>query len=612
MIVSTGTAAAALPLLIVIPVVGACVVLGLGKWMPGRLIEWVALVVSVIAVGADSLLLVQTGWERVVDWLGGWGPVHGSSVGIALVADQVAAGAALLAATLVVLAVVFSWRYFDDSRPQFHGLLLFFLAGMTGFVLAGDIFTMFVFFELMSVAAYALAGMKIEDPSAVQGAINFGIVNSLAAYLSLIGVGMLYAHTGVLNLAELGAALDHQHGVIVVVGFVLVCAGFLVKGAAAPFHFWLADAHAIAPTPVCLLFSGVMVELGLYGVARVDMVVFAPTIGSATGALFVIVGVVTAAVGTVMCLMQRHLKRLLAFSTIAHVGMFFIMLGIGGREAEGALIVYVLGHAAAKGALFLLAGVLLNRFGSVDEFSLHGRGGRSPVVGVAFGLAALALAGAPPFATAIGKSMADTSANDAGLWWAPIVMLLTSALTAGAVLRAGGRIFLGLGSMPEGLEAEGMSGDTELIEVPIREGRTPSSMLGPPLVLIAAGIALGVLPTLATSAATAAARFVDSHGYIAAVLHGRTTMAAAAAVTPNVWSVSDVSLAMLTVVLAIAVAAFSLGLGRADRVITVGMRVLRRPTRLLRRLHSGHIGDYVVWLLFGVTAMGCALAVAAP
>lgn len=610
---ASGILAGMLPLLVVVPVAGACVLLGVGRWLPGRLIEVLSLLVAVASLAFDVVMLVGAGRGRIVDWLGGWTPRGGVGVGIGLVADQVAAGLAVLAAGLTVAAIIYSWRYFSDSRAQFHGLLLFFLAGMTGFAIAGDIFTMFVFFELMSVAAYALSGMKIEDPSAMQGSINLGIVNSLAAYLTLLGIGTIYARTGQLNLAELSRSLAHQHSVFVVFAFVLVCAGYLVKSAVAPFHFWLDDAHAVAPSPVCVLFSGVMVELGLYGVARLYWVVFAAPIGQAAiQPFFLTIGVATAVVGTVMCLMQRHLKRLLAFSTIAHVGIFFVILSVGGADAGGALIVYILGHAAVKGALFLLAGVLLNRFGSVDEFSLHGRGRAAPVVGVLFGIAAVALAGLPPFATAVGKSMAESAAEGAGLGWVPVVLIATSALTGGAVLRAGGRIFLGLGAVPEGIEAEGMSGDSDLIEVPVDEDHTPASMLAPSAALIAAALALGVWPRFADAAAGAAARFVDSAGYVAAVLGGRTAYAAAALREVDVWSARDLSYAAISVAGALAVAGLAawssvVRAGRARSARDAASALVRPPLEALRRLHSGHVGDYVVWLLIGIAAMGFGL-----
>jgi len=203
--------------------------------------------------------------------------------------------------------------------------MLIFLAGMTGFCLTGDIFDLFVWFEVMGVAAYALTAYRPEERGSLQGALNFAITNSVGAYLSLSGIGLIYGRTGALNMAQIGVYIGrHQHDGLVAVAFLLIISGLLIKSAIVPLHFWLADAHAVAPTPVCVLFSGVMVELGLYGIARVYWSMFGQALGhrAAISHLFLTLGVLTAVVGALFCFRERHIKRLLAFSTISHAGMF--------------------------------------------------------------------------------------------------------------------------------------------------------------------------------------------------------------------------------------------------------------------------------------------------
>src|SRR5437588_7350277 len=250
--------------------------------------------------------------------------------------------------------------------------MLIFLAWMAGFCLTGDVFNLVAFFELMGAVAYALTAYKIEERGPIQGAINFAISNSVGAYAIFVGIALLYARTGALNMAQIGAALGGHHAdALVIVAMALIFLGLLTKAAARPVHFWLADAHAVAPTPVCVLFSGVMVELGIYAIARIYWTIFAGPLGPHTEelrAILIAFGTLTALWGAVMCFSQRHLKRLLAFSTISHTGMFICGIGLLSAKGLAAVAVYVVGHGLTKAALFMLTGVLIHRYSDIDEF----------------------------------------------------------------------------------------------------------------------------------------------------------------------------------------------------------------------------------------------------
>ena len=549
-------------------------------------------------------LLARSRAGPLVYWLGGWYPRHGVALGISLTVDPLGAGLALVSSLLVLAALVFALRYFDDLRAHFHVLLLAFLGAMCGFGLTGDLFNLFVFLELMSAAAFALCGYKSEDPASLQGALHFAVLNTVGAFLVLFGIALLYGRTGALNLSQIGSALGGRADGLVVVSFALLCCGFLVKSAMVPFHFWLGDAHAVAPTPVCILFSGIMVEAGLYAVARVYGTIFAPSFAAHEAGVRAVLlgfGALTAVAGALLCFAQRHLKRLLAFSTVSHMGILVCGLGLLDGEGISGAALYAVGHGFVKSALFACAGSLLHRYRSVDELELHGRVRGERLLLVLFVLGAVFLAGLAPTALFAGESGIDSAAEARGVGWLPSLLLLAGAVTAAAVLRACARIFLGLGPREEETPPVGGESDEEPETKP--SGRLPASMWGTAAVLLALSVAAGLAPGAAEVAHRSASWLLDTRGMAARVLDGDPLAMPPPA--PPSGTAREVAKSLRGPFLAFAIAAATLGRKRIPLAFRTAVAAIWDPLlRWLRLLHGGRIGDSLAWLAFGTAAFG--------
>jgi multicomponent Na+:H+ antiporter subunit D len=338
------------------------------------------------------------------------------------------------------------------------------------------------------------------------------------------------------------------------------------------------------PAPVCVLFSGLTAPLGVYGVARVYWTVFHGLLpDEAVKRTMLVIAVLTTVLAALMCVTQRHIKRLLAYPTIAHIALF--LLGFAALSALGiaGAGVYLVGHAAVKGA-FLLTGLLLSRYESVDELSLYGRARSHPIAGGAFVPGALALAACHRSGTGLGKSLVD----DAGASM-PLTVAV-SALTGGAALRVGLRVYFGLGHEPhpESTAEEEVTGRDEQ-----PDARPPQ---------LAGGPAVGVVPRVRQGrVGRTAAAFVGQHGYVTQAL--AMTNVPSPAPPPTDSTTTGVVTGLVATALAIAL----LGLYGT----TPGW--LRRPVRPalhdLHQLHSGHLGDYAAWLVLGSAALAGLLIV---
>ena len=595
-----------LPVLpVAIPMLAAAALAALRRWLPRFLIDLVSVAAALLNLFFCLWLLRLAFPQNIVYWFGDWFPRGQMVIGIGFQVDPAAAILGSLAAFLTTLALIYSWGRMESGKNYYQPLMLIFLAAMTGFCFTADLFNLFVFFELMGTAAFALCGLKVEEPAPLQGSLNFAITNSVGAFLTLTGIALLYGATGALNMAQMGLAFGNRHDSLVALGALFVFSGFLIKAAIVPFHFWLPDAHSVSPTPVCVLFSGLMVELGLFAILRVNSVIFGATYAGAPDAIkmiFLFLGALTAVWGGMMCFAEHHLKRVLAFSTISHSGVMLFALALGTREAIAGWLLYLVAHALIKSGLFFTAGILLHRLGTMSEPVLFGRGKKLKFTAALWLLGGGGLAGLPPFALALAEHTISEARTGIFSLASEAVIFISGALTAGAVVRVFLRVFCGWGDCGP---SDRSSQIDELPEMNEERRSIPAHLFGPAAVCVLGSIAILFSPSLRSHLELAAGRVLSQTDYIALIY----SHSPHPAMLPHVPAIDLASLilhglaAFAAACLLAVWAVFHLRIPRWARWTSR----LEGRMALARQLQSGQPADYVAWITVGIAALGAAI-----
>jgi multicomponent Na+:H+ antiporter subunit D len=579
------------PLPVAAPLAIAGLLLVFGQILPRRVPDVIALLTAVAVVAVCAVMVGHATPQPLVYWFGGWAPRNGHVIGIGFVVDQVGASIAAFIGLLFAATLLFAWGYYDEVHAHFHVLMLLFMAGMVGFCLTHDLFNLFVWFEVMSVAAFALTGYALRS-SALDGALNFTIVNTIGSYLILGGIGLIYAEIGALDFSALAKGVSSApNNPVIMASFALLATGLLVKAAQVPFHFWLSDAHAVAPSPVSVIFSGAMVALGLFGIARLSYTVFAasPEIHIVINRLLLGMGIASAVVGGVMALIQRHVKRLLAFSTISHVGILLIGLALLSQSGLAGMLVYLVGHGLVKGALFMVAGILLATCGGIDEIGLRGMGRGIWPAGVAMAIGGLLLAGLPIGLMDEGTNLIEAAGHHAGQAWIMAGVVIGAACTGGAVLRVAGRVFLGLGKVSGEEERAPTDEEQEKADRPLWLMMIPTTFLL--LLALAGGHAAGAFAFHAAIAFT----HPDNNSILGLASYEIGATGSAPSALPTSW------LSWLSVALALIISGYQLSRRELPRLVVRSVALATRPLLgALQAIHSGLVGDYVAWLVVGL------------
>jgi multicomponent Na+:H+ antiporter subunit D len=573
-------AQALLPVPVLLPLAVATALLAVAHWLPSRLSNVLAIITAFSVMLLCGYLAREALDGQVLQWFGGWTPAAsqrpGVVLGISFLADPASAAVAAFVGLIFAAALLFAFGY-AETHSHFQILMLLFLAAMVGFCLTHDLFNMFVWFELMSVAAFALTAYPL-GKSSLEGAFNFTIANALGSFMMLAGVGLLYARTGTLDFTQMGRVVTASGSdVVISAGFCLVAAALLTKAAIVPFHMWLSDAHAVAPSSVSVIFSGIMVSVALFALGKIVAQVFVhdAAVMMLVRTLFVWLGAATAIVGGLMAWAQRHLKRLLAFSTIAHLGIMLIGVAAVSSSAMSGFVLYLFGHGLVKGALFMIAGILLSLCASGDEIVLYREGRALWPAGIAMAIGGLLLGGLP-----FGLLHHATDSIGPATPLLTTAIVLSTALTGAAVLRAAARIFAGWSGTPGPEITAPTERDHE------KDDRPFWLMLTPCVLLL----------LIAFTPGTAVESFLSQA--VVRLMDIQTSIPPPHEPEPSalVWYLP----------IALTLALFALSLLRHRATAALSRRLFRfelLPFRALQFVHSGIVGDYIAWMMLGLAAL---------
>jgi multicomponent Na+:H+ antiporter subunit D len=372
--------------------------------------------------------------------MGGWRPPFG----IALVLDGLSLLVLVCVSVVSFACSVYSVSYMSKftSKWKFYTLFMLMITGLNGVTITGDIFNMYVFFEIAAIASYALVAFGTEHEE-LEAAFKYMVLGSVASMAILFSIALLYGKLGTLNLADLSRKIAEAGDLrLLAFGGALLLTGFAVKAALVPFHSWLPDAHPSAPAPISAMLSGVFIKvLGVYAMSRIFFNVFG--VKPVHLNLLLFFGVVSLVVAALLALRQSDIKRLLAYSSISQIG--YIALGLGSGSPLGIMgaLFHILSHSTGKALLFLTSGSLVYSAGTRNLEDMGGLEERMPVTATSFTVGALSIAGVPPFHGFFSKLFIIMGLWQAQRYTLAVAAIIMSVLTLAYMLKVEKHAFFG-------------------------------------------------------------------------------------------------------------------------------------------------------------------------
>ena len=530
-----GLALALTPLPVLVPMIAAAITLFAGR--KPRLQQAVTvLALSVVVVVSGALVYLADRYGTFALQVGGWGPTEPGMgpLGITLVVDRLSA-MMLIISSIVLLAVVFyaigqGIRDGGERQPVsiFLPTYLVLSAGVCMAFLAGDLFNLFVGFEVLLSASFVLLTIGASKDR-VRAGISYVMVSVMSSMVFLLGIALIYGATGTLNMAELSVRLGGVSDGTRMALFAVLLVAFGIKAAVFPLSTWLPDSYPTAPAPVTAVFAGLLTKVGIYAIIRAHSLLF-PDAGMDN--VLMVAGLLTMVIGILGAIAQSDIKRLLSFTLVSHIGYMVFGIALSTELGMSGAIFYVAHHILVQTTLFLVVGLIERQAGASALQRLGGLAAASPLLAFVFVVPALNLGGIPPFSGFIGKVALLEAGSQVGSVLAWILVagsVITSLLTLYVVARVWTKAFWRPRTdAPEGhLSASAptalLDNTEESMDIKLADrddvGRMPVGMLLPTGALIAVGLLLSVLagPIFAYSE-RAANEVLDRSQYITAVL----------------------------------------------------------------------------------------------
>lgn len=474
-----------LTLPVLLPLLGAALSLMLGRRPDFQRVIGLTVLSGVVVITA--VLVYHTDTEGpVVLQLGG----YAAPFGITLIADRLASLLLLVSAVITLAVLVFSigQRVTDYGRETasttFQPAYLVLCAGVSLAYITGDLFNLFVAFEIMLSASYVLITRRT-TARRVRAGMTYVIVSLTSSLLFITLVALVYAATGTVNLAALSLEFRELAPGVQTSLALLATVVFGIKAALVPLHFWLPDSYPTAPAPITAVFAGLLTKVGVYALIRIHTLVFqSDTVWN----VLLVVSIVTMIVGALGAIAQEDINRLLSFLLVSHIGFMLFGLGMATVIGLSGAILYVVHHITVQAALFLVSGLVTRRTGTVSLREMSGVAKSAPLVAVLFAVPALNLAGIPPFSGFIAKiTLFRAGAESATVWAyaATAAAVLTSFLTLYAVTRIWVSAFWGA-------EREPFPDADPSDEVTVGTGLTNRPMVFATSVLVLTGIVISL------------------------------------------------------------------------------------------------------------------------